>query len=185
MSANSPITLREIVTYEEIIIETSQVEDGRQAMCCYTCQEYGHMSRMCPKKRCEGEDICASSLPKQSVIALPTKCLGINSVFQDVLIDSGCTCCIIYKKSAKKIMKEEVSVVTVNGQQQQCEGVSQARIATPNGNTVCVEALVVNFKLLGFCFLMGMIGIVALGEVSISVTRIFTLWEKTKHVCLV
>ena len=36
MSANSPITLQEIVSYEEIIIETSQVEDGRQAMCCIT-----------------------------------------------------------------------------------------------------------------------------------------------------
>ena len=62
-------------------------------------------------------------------------------------------------------------MVTVNGQQQQCEGVSQTRIATPNGNTVCVEALVVDFKPLGFCFLMGMNGIVALDGVSISATR--------------
>ena len=62
-------------------------------------------------------------------------------------------------------------MVTVNGQQQQCEGVSQTRIAAPNGNTVCVEALVVDFKPLGFCFLMGMNGMVALGGVSISATR--------------
>ena len=55
--------------------------------------------------------------------------------------------------------------------EQQCEGVSQTRIATPNGNTVCVEALVVDFKPLGFCFLMGMNGIVALGGVPISATR--------------
>ena len=123
------------------------------------------------KKHSEAEDVCASSLPKQSVMGLPTKRLSIMGVFQDVLIDSGCTCCIIYKKCAKKITKKEVSVVTVNGQQQQCEGVSQTRIATPNGNTVCVEALVVDFKPLGFCFLMGMNGIVALGGVSISVTR--------------
>ena len=58
-------------------------------------------------------------------MALPTKRLNINGVFQDVLIDSGCTCCIIYKKCATKITKKEVSVVTVNGQQQQCEGVSK------------------------------------------------------------
>ena len=56
---------------------------------CYTCQEYEHMSRICPKNG-EGEDVCASSLPKQSVMALPTILLDINGVFQDVLIDSGC-----------------------------------------------------------------------------------------------
>ena len=104
-------------------------------------------------------------------MALPTKRLDINSVFQDVLIDSGCTCCIIYKKCVTKITKKEVSVLAVNGQQQQCEGVSQTRIAAPNGNTVCLEALVTDFKPLGFCFLMGMNGIVALGGVSISATR--------------
>ena len=60
-----------------------------------------HMSRIwthvkkVSKKWCEGEDACASYLPKQSVMALPTKRLNINGVFQDVLIDSGCTCCII------------------------------------------------------------------------------------------
>ena len=63
-------------------------------------------------------------------------------------------------------------MVTVNEQQQQqCEGVSQTQTAAPNVNTVCVEALVVYFKPLGFCFLMGMHGIVVLGGISISATR--------------
>ena len=102
MSANFPITLREVVTYEKIIVETSQVEDGRQAMCCVTHVKNMDTCQECVQKRYEGEDVCASSLPKQSVMALPTKRFNINGVFQNVLIDSGCTCCIIYKKCAKK-----------------------------------------------------------------------------------
>lgn len=104
-------------------------------------------------------------------MALPTINLDINGVRRDVLIDSGCTCCIIYNKCATKITKKEVNVVTVNGQQQQCEGVSRTQIIAPNGNAVYVEALVVDFKPLGFSFLMGMNGIVALGGVSISASR--------------
>ena len=43
---------------------------------------------------------------------------------------------------------------------------------------MCVEALVVDFKPLGFCFLMGMNGIVALGGVSISATQDIYFMEK-------
>ena len=101
---------------------------------------------MCPKKYCEGEDVCASFLPKQSIMNLPTKRFDINGIFQDNLIDSGCTSYIIYKKCATKISKKEVSVATVYGHQQQCKSVSQTRIASPNGNTVCVAAFVVNYS---------------------------------------
>ena len=149
----------------------SRLLEDQTKLECFECKLPNHFARDChvrrnnnqksriwkhfknaPQKRYEGGEVCASSIPNQSVMALPTIRVDINGNFQDVLIDSECTCCIIYKKCKTKITKKEFSVVTVNGQQQQCEGVSQTRIVAPNANTVCVEALVVDFKPLGFCF---------------------------------
>ena len=50
MSANSPITLREIVTYEK---NNNRNKSGRRRetsdVLFNMCQEYGHMSKICTK----------------------------------------------------------------------------------------------------------------------------------------
>ena len=57
--------------------------------------------------------------------------------------------------------------MTVSGERQRCEGVGRVKLRVGNGSSVVVDVYVVDFKPLGFEFILGINGISALGGVTI------------------
>ena len=57
--------------------------------------------------------------------------------------------------------------MTVSGQRQRCKGVGRVQLRVSNGDSVVVDVYVVDFKPLGFDFILGINGISALGGVTI------------------
>ena len=86
-----------------------------------------------------------------------------------------------------------MSVVTVNGQKQRCAGVGSVRVRVRGSGKEAVEvrACVVDFRPLGYDFVLGMNGILALegvsvsasGEVSFGGKRESGLTRKSLEVC--
>ena len=91
----------------------------------------------------------------------------VDGVESRVLIDSGCSCCVVYGPICKSWTKREVSVTTMSGERQQCRGIGRVTVRTASGREAVVEALVVDFKPLGLDLILGMTGIAALGGVTI------------------
>lgn len=114
--------------------------------------------------------------------ALPTTTLSIDGVDQTVLVDSGCSCCIIYAPLCDSWVSENVSVLTVNGERQRCLGVGHVQISV-DGFSATVKVFVVGFKPLGFSCILGMNGISALGGVTISSSLSVRFGCSTKGVC--
>ena len=56
----------------------------------------------------------------------------------------------------------------VSGQRQRCESVGRVQLRVCNGDPVVVDVCVVDFKPLGFEFILGINGISALGGVTSS-----------------
>ena len=57
--------------------------------------------------------------------------------------------------------------MTVSGHRQRCEGVGRVKLRVCHGSSVVVDVYAVDFKPLGFEFIMGINGISALGGVTI------------------
>lgn len=83
------------------------------------------------------------------------------------LIDSGCSQCIVYEPCCISWTRKNVTVVTVNGQKQNCEGVGRICLQVGDSKPVEVDALVTNFRPLGFECILGLNGIKSLGGVTI------------------
>ena len=93
--------------------------------------------------------------------------MSIDGVDCRVLIDSGCSCCLVYAPICKSWTERRISVTTMSGQQQRCRGTGRVTVRTANGVEAMVEALIVDFKPLGMDCILGMTGITALGGVTI------------------
>ena len=98
---------------------------------------------------------------------MPVAEISVDGFTRVVLVDSGCSRCIVYAPCCVSWKRQNVSVVTVNGQKQRCAGVGRVCLQVRSGNPVEVEAFVVEFKPLGFECILGVNGIVALGGVTI------------------
>jgi len=120
-------------------------------------------------KRSRGEVVCASLLPQLPVgAALPVAEICVDGVTRVALVDSDCSRCIIYKPCCASWERKSVSVLTVNGQKQHCEGVGRIRLQVHCSEVVEVDAFVVNFKPLGFECILEVNGIKSLGGVTIT-----------------
>ena len=67
----------------------------------------------------------------------------------------------------------------VSGERQRCEGVGRVKLRVGNGSSVVVDVYVVDFKPLGFEFILGINGISALGGVTI-LPSLATRFESAK-----
>ena len=78
--------------------------------------------------------------------------------------------------------------MTVSGERQRCEGVGRVKLHVCNGSSVVVDVYVVDFKPLGFDFILGINGISALGGMTIFpllATRFGSVNTEEKPVCAV
>jgi len=115
-----------------------------------------------------GEVICTSLFPRVPVggMTLPVIEIYVDGIARLTLIDSGCSRCIVYVPCYASWQKRHVSVVTVNGHKQRCEGVSHVWLQVHDSKPVEVDASVVNLPL-GFECILGINGISSLGGVTI------------------
>lgn len=101
--------------------------------------------------------------------ALPSVRMLVDGRPCVALIDTGCSCCLVYKPLCKSWDPRAVSVVTMNGQNQSCVGVGSVDVCVCDsvGDVAKVDVCVIDFKPLGYDFVLGMNGIMSLGGLSI------------------
>ena len=120
-------------------------------------------------KRERGEAVCASLQSRHpvSAAALPVTNISVDGAICLALIDSGCSHCIVHAPYCASWTRKRADVVTVSGQRQRCEDVGRVKLCVGNGSPLVVDVYVVDFKPLGFEFILGINGISALGGVTI------------------
>ena len=94
--------------------------------------------------------------------------LSVDGAICHALVDSGCSHCIVHAPYCASWTRNRADVMTMSGERQRCEGVGRVQHRVCNGDSVVVDVYVVDFKLLGFEFILGVNGISALGGVTIS-----------------
>lgn len=97
--------------------------------------------------------------------------MSIDGTKRLVLVDSGCSCSIIYAPACKSWSRKPVSIVTVGGGRQTCLGTGRINVCKPDGSELYIDALVVDFKPLGYTCILGMNAISAMGGVSIMSSK--------------
>ena len=104
-----------------------------------------------------------------SAAALPVTNISVDGAIRLALVDSGCSHCIVHAPYCASWTRKRADVMTVSGQR--CEGVGRVKLRVCNGSSVEVDVYVVDFKPLGFEFILGINGISALGGVTILCSR--------------
>ena len=94
--------------------------------------------------------------------------LSVDGAICHDLVDSGCSHCIVHAPYCASGTRKRADVMTMSGERQRCEGVGRVQLRVCNGDSMVVEVYVVDFKPLGFEFILGVNGISALGGVTIS-----------------
>ena len=154
---------------------------GRGSAMCYRCDGLGSLCVVVSGKRERGEAVCASLQSRHpvSAAALPVTNISVDGAICLALIDSGCSHCIVHAPYCASWTRKRVDVMTVSGERQRCEGV--CRVC--NGSSVVVDVYVVDFKPLGFDFILGINGISALGGVTIppSIRRGFVQLSQRRN----
>ena len=152
---------------------------------CFICNDSSHLAKGCPKKvmRCfnckktdhliavsgkpgGGGAKSASALLKRVDGALPMSEIKVNGVMRRILVDSGCSCCIAHVSVCKSWVPSHVNITTISGHLYTCLGVGRAELEVLGAKAV-VDVIVVNDKLLGCEFILGINGIKAVGGVKI------------------
>ncbi|KAG0706288.1 hypothetical protein GWK47_024369 [Chionoecetes opilio] len=88
-------------------------------------------------------------------------------------------------KEGSSWKQEVVSILTVSGKEHFCKGTGIVRLHLSNGASADVDVLVVDSTLLGFPFILGMNGIVALGGATVNVERLLRFGKEDTAVCAV
>ena len=100
--------------------------------------------------------------------AVPVLQLRVNDVKRRVVVDSGCSRCLVHVSCCGSWTRNNAAIVTMDGSRHQCMGVSTVCVEAESGPLKFVQALVVNFRPLNFDFILGMDGVLAFGGMSIE-----------------
>ena len=104
-----------------------------------------------PGKRPWRGGVSASLLSEQAVNeALPVADVWLDRNWHRVLVDTGCSRCVAHISCCKNWRKEDVSILTISGEEQRCEGTGVVRLRLGNGVSVEVKVFVVSANPLGF-----------------------------------
>lgn len=101
----------------------------------------------------------------------------------DVLVDSGCTRCVVAERMCRDWTKCDVGLIGISGREVPCRG--EGFVDLSHGESkVRARAIVVDRCPLNFGFILGMNGIELLGGVTIKSAREITLGVRDKFRCL-
>ncbi|KAG0728326.1 hypothetical protein GWK47_032710 [Chionoecetes opilio] len=109
--------------------------------------------------------------------------MWVNGVLTMALVDTGSSRCIAHVLCCSSWKQEVVSILTVSGKEHFCKGTGIVRLHLSNGASADVDVLVVDSTLLGFPFILGMNGIVALGGATVNVERLVRFGKEDTAVC--
>lgn len=107
--------------------------------------------------------------------ALPVVQLRVNDVKRRVMVDSGCSRCLVHISCCGSWTPCNSAIMTMDGARHQCMGVSNVCLQEGSAPPKFVQALVVNFRPLNFDFVLGMNGVRALGGMRIESSGKVTL----------
>lgn len=99
---------------------------------------------------------------------LPIAEVSVEGVSQRALVDSGCSRSVAHISCCNGWRKGAVNMLTVSGEEWQCEGTGTVRLQVNDGAYADIDVIVTTVKPLGFSFLLGIDGIKALGGVTID-----------------
>lgn len=100
--------------------------------------------------------------------ALPTVILRVNDCDQSVLVDTGCSRCIIHVSHCAQWRTCHTSLMTMDGTKHSCIGMTTVCLQRNGNPPRFVEAIVVSFRPLNFDFVLGMNGIEAFCGVTVG-----------------
>ena len=84
-------------------------------------------------------------------------------------MDTGCSRSIAHVSCCKEWSNDTISMITVNGEEWQCEGTGLVRFQLSRGTAADVRVCVTATRLLGYTFILGMDSIKAFGGVTVDV----------------
>ena len=138
------------------------------------------MARDCVGNEAGGKVAGVNLSPKQKLNeVLPIIQVYMNETLCSALLNSGCSCTIVFAGLCCTWKEKGVRVTTISGEMPTCCGVGAVNICTRTGNSANVEALVALKKPLSFDLLLGYDAIRALGGVHITQTGAVQFQEKT------
>lgn len=94
--------------------------------------------------------------------------MSVEGVQRRMLVDTGCPYSVDHISCCKAWRKSAVNMVTVSGEEWQCEGTGTVLLQVSCGAYVDIYVIVTASKPLGFSFLLRMDGIKALGGVTVN-----------------
>ncbi|KAK4322347.1 hypothetical protein Pmani_006904 [Petrolisthes manimaculis] len=109
--------------------------------------------------------------------------MWVNGALTTVLVDTGCSRCIVHTSLCNSWKEETISVLTVSGEEYLCKGSGIVRLQLSSGASVDVDVFVVDTTPLGFGFILGMNGIVALGGVTVNMNRLVKFGKDNTATC--
>uniref|UniRef100_A0A5S6QMU4 Integrase catalytic domain-containing protein n=1 Tax=Trichuris muris TaxID=70415 RepID=A0A5S6QMU4_TRIMR len=109
--------------------------------------------------------------------------MEVDGVRRTVLVDTGSSKCIICSSCCSNWTKIPVNITAVNGSELRCEGQGAVDLRPNGGGRATVEVIVTDSKPLGFDFILGMNGIIALGGVTVESRRRVRFGTESTEVC--
>ena len=94
--------------------------------------------------------------------------MRVNDVSRAVLVDTGCSRCLVHVSCCGAWHRSDVSIVTMNGARHRCLGVSNVCIQIDGHSPKFVQAFVIDFRPLNVDFVLGMNGVIAFGGVFVG-----------------
>ena len=150
--------------------------DATSGLLCSQCNQPNHLARDCllfwvtlrrrVRETRTGEAVCATLQSRHhvSAAAMPVTNISVDGAICLAIIDSGCSHFIVHAPYCASWTRKSADVMTVSGQRQRCEGVGRVKLHVCNSSSLVVDMYVVDFKPLGFEFILGIKGILALGS---------------------
>ena len=100
--------------------------------------------------------------------ALPSALVSVGGVQRRVLVDTGYSRNIAHVSCCKQWSMDTISIITVNGEEWQCEGTGLVRLQLGGGAAADVRVCVTATRPLGYTFILGMDSIKALEGVTVD-----------------
>ena len=115
--------------------------------------------------------------------ALPIAAVRVDGTRLDALVDTVCSVSVVHASCCMSWRRRDVKVLTMGGREHRCEGTGVVCLRLNGGATVNIDVYVVSSKSLGFSFIRGMNGILALGGVTVNGEREVTFGVENTPVC--
>ena len=100
--------------------------------------------------------------------AVPKLRMQVNDSTLTVLVDTGCSRCLVHVSCCGPWQRSDVGIITMDGAKHRCLGTTHVCLKLESEMPRIVEAIVIDFRPLNFDFVLGMNGVSAFGGAFIG-----------------